>query len=96
MADGGTAIDPAVVDDCVRHSQDRLGLLTEREIEVLRLLASGRSNAGIASELVISRRTVDAHLRSIFLKLGIEADPAGNQRVLAALDWLTVQARTPG
>lgn len=96
VADGGTAIDPAVVDDCVRQSQDRLASLTEREVEVLRLLASGRSNAGIAAELVISRRTVDAHLRSVFTKLGIEADPNGNQRVLAALDWLTARARTPG
>ena len=88
VVDGGTAIDPAVVDGYVRHSRDRLSSLTEREIEVLRLVASGRSNVGIATELVISRRTVDAHLRSIFTKLGIEADPEGNQRVLAALDWL--------
>lgn len=89
VAAGGTAIDPVVIDGCVRRSQDRLASLTEREIEVLRLVASGRSNPGIAAELVISRRTVDAHLRSIFTKLDIGADPAGNQRVLAALDWLT-------
>lgn len=88
VGSGGTAIDPMVIDGCVRRSQDRLSSLTEREIEVLRLLASGRSNAGIAADLVISRRTVDAHLRSIFTKLGIEAAPDDNQRVLAALDWL--------
>lgn len=88
VGSGGTAIDPMVVDRCVRRSQDRLRSLTEREIEVLRLLASGRSNAGIAADLVISRRTVDAHLRSIFSKLGIEAAPDDNQRVLAALNWL--------
>lgn len=88
VGSGGTAIDPMVIDGCVRRSQDRLRSLTEREIEVLRLLASGRSNAGIAADLVISRRTVDAHLRSIFAKLGIEAAPDDNQRVLAALDWL--------
>ena len=85
---GGTAIDPVVVERYVRRSQSRLGLLTERELEVLQLVASGRSNAGIAADLVISRRTVDAHLRSIFTKLGLESDPNDNQRVLAALDWL--------
>ena len=42
------------------------------------------------------RRTIDAHLRSIFTKLGIEADPNGNQRVLAALDWLSSQSQVPG
>ena len=88
VAAGGTAVDPAVVEGGVRHSRGRLEVLTEREVEVLRLVASGRSNPGIAAELVISRRTVDAHLRSIFTKLGIETDPNGNQRVLAALDWL--------
>lgn len=88
VAAGGTAVDPSVVEGGVRHSRGRLEVLTEREVEVLRLVASGRSNSGIAAELVISRRTVDAHLRSIFTKLGIETDPNGNQRVLAALDWL--------
>lgn len=85
---GGTVIDPTVADACLRHEGERLGRLTPREIEVLRLLATGLSNPGIAEALVVSRRTVDAHLRSIFAKLGIEADPAGNQRVLAALSWL--------
>lgn len=89
VVDGGTAIDPVVVDGCLRHSRLRLSALTDREVEVLRLVASGRSNIGVATDLVISRRTVDAHLRSIFTKLGIEADPDDNQRVLAALDWLT-------
>ena len=93
VGSGGTAIDPLVVDGCVRRSQDRLRSLTEREVEVLRLLASGRSNVGIAAELVISRRTVDAHLRSIFTKLGIEGAPDDNQRVLAALDWLAGHGR---
>lgn len=88
VAAGGTAIDPQLVEGCVRHGSSRLQALTEREVEVLQLVASGRSNPGIAAQLVISRRTVDAHLRSIFVKLGIEADPEGNQRVLAALDWL--------
>ena len=95
VVDGGTAIDPVVVEGCLRHSRPRLQGLSEREVEVLGLVASGRSNAGVATDLVISRRTVDAHLRSIFTKLGIEADPDGNQRVLAALDWLSSQSEVP-
>lgn len=88
VAAGGTVIDPQVVDaSLIRHAR-RIAGLTEREVEVLRLVAQGRSNAGIAAELVISRRTVDAHLRSIFVKLGLESDPDDNQRVLAALTWL--------
>jgi DNA-binding NarL/FixJ family response regulator len=88
VAAGGTVIDPQVVEGYLRHGRTRLAELTDRELQVLRLVAAGRSNAGIAADPVISRRTVDAHLRSIFTKLGIEADPNGNQRVLAALDWL--------
>lgn len=87
IAAGATVIDPGVLPDAMRGS-DRLQSLTSREVEVLGLVATGRSNPGIAADLVISRRTVDAHLRSIFTKLGIEADPEGNQRVLATLDWL--------
>ena len=55
VVDGGTAIDPVVVESCPRHSHPRLHSLTEREIEVLGLVASGRSNAGVATDLVISR-----------------------------------------
>ncbi|WP_416952526.1 response regulator transcription factor [Nocardioides sp. T5] len=87
IAAGATVIDPGVLPDAMRGS-DRLRSLTNREVEVLGLVATGRSNPGIAADLVISRRTVDAHLRSIFTKLGIEADPDGNQRVLATLNWL--------
>lgn len=89
VAAGGTVIDQSAVDQYLRSGDRRLARLTARETDVLRLVAAGRSNAGIASSLVISRRTVDAHLRAIFAKLGIEADPDDNQRVLAALDWLS-------
>lgn len=89
VAAGGTAIDPALVAGQVRRDGGRLGALTDREVEVLARLASGRSNAGIATDLVISRRTVDAHLRSIFDKLGITTAPDDNQRVLAVLRWLS-------
>ncbi|MCI1747005.1 MAG: response regulator transcription factor [Acidipropionibacterium sp.] len=89
VAAGGTVIDQSAVDRYLGRGDGRRARLTAREREVLRLVAAGRSNAGIASVLVISRRTVDAHLRSIFAKLGIEADADDNQRVLAALDWLS-------
>lgn len=89
VAAGGTVIDQSAVDGYLRRDDGRLGQLTERETQVLRLVAMGRSNAGIAATLVISRRTVDAHLRAIFGKLGIAADGQDNQRVLAALDWLS-------
>lgn len=65
----------------------RLACLTHRQIEVLGLVATGQQSRH-RSDLVISRRTVDAHLRSIFTRLGIESDPDGNQRVLAVLNWL--------
>ncbi|KQT94732.1 hypothetical protein ASG49_07890 [Marmoricola sp. Leaf446] len=87
VAAGGTVIDDAVGDG-VRREDHRLDALTEREREVLGRLASGRSNPGIAADLVISRRTVDAHLRSIFAKLAFDVGEDDNQRVLAVLRWL--------
>lgn len=62
--------------------------LTRRENEVLELLASGASNAGIAARLVVSERTVDAHLRSVFGKLELARGPETNRRVQAARRWL--------
>lgn len=65
----------------------RVGPLTAREGQVLELLAQGLSNAGIAARLVISERTVDAHLRSVFTKLALPDGPLENRRVHAALVW---------
>jgi DNA-binding NarL/FixJ family response regulator len=65
----------------------RLSPLTGRESEVLGLLAEGLSNAGIAARLVISERTVDAHLRSVFTKLELPDGPLENRRVHAVLAW---------
>ncbi|GGH45265.1 hypothetical protein GCM10010921_20530 [Microbacterium album] len=64
-----------------------LPALSPRENEVLALLAQGGSNAGIAAQLVISERTVDAHLRAVFAKLGLERESGSNQRVRAARLW---------
>lgn len=69
--------------------------LTPRETEVLELLADGLSNAGIAARLVVSERTVDAHLRSVFTKLELPEGPAENRRVHAALAWREGAAEVP-
>jgi DNA-binding CsgD family transcriptional regulator len=71
----------------VRHEPSRLSALSGREREVLRLLAAGLSNAGIAAELVLSERTIDAHLRSVFGKLAMPDSRHDNRRVQAAAIW---------
>jgi DNA-binding CsgD family transcriptional regulator len=71
----------------VRRALSRLSALSGREREVLRLLAAGLSNAGIAAELVLSERTIDAHLRSVFGKLEVPDSRHDNRRVQAAAIW---------
>jgi DNA-binding CsgD family transcriptional regulator len=71
----------------VRREPSRLSALSGREREVLRLLAAGLSNAGIAAELVLSERTIDAHLRSVFGKLELPDSRHDNRRVQAAAMW---------
>ena len=71
----------------VAPNRSRLSLLTRREREVLRLLAAGLSNAGIAAQLVLSERTIDAHLRSVFDKLDLPDSRDDNRRVQAAAVW---------
>ena len=66
----------------------RVDELTARELEVLRLIAEGRSDRAVAERLVVSKRTVEAHVRSIFLKLGLLPAPDVNRRVQAALVYL--------
>lgn len=87
---GGTAVDPAVVAELVRarRREDRLTRITERERSVLALLAEGRSNRSIADRLMLSLKTIEGAIASIFLKLGLEADPDDNRRVLAVLAYL--------
>jgi DNA-binding NarL/FixJ family response regulator len=90
IADGECVIDPTIVARLVgrRRRTDPLAVLTDREREVLGLLAEGLSNAAIASRLFVTERTVEAHSKQIFQKLGIVADPASNRRVLAVLAYL--------
>lgn len=90
VATGGTALDPEVVSQLLGASRHTLGLaaLTPREREVLSLMAEGRSNAGIASALVVSAGVVEKHVASIFGKLGLPPAEGDNRRVLAVLRYL--------
>lgn len=86
-----TVIDPEVVDRGLAARRTPLAQLSGRELDVLRELARGQSNVAIAGTLFLSERTVEAHLRSIFLKLDLPPDTDSNRRVRAALTWLAQQ-----
>lgn len=90
LTEGETVIDPTIVSRLLaRHRElDPLDELSAREREVLVLVAEGLSNATIARRLYITERTVEAHVKQIFLKLRIHADPETNRRVLAVLAYL--------
>jgi DNA-binding NarL/FixJ family response regulator len=92
VAVGGTAVDPRIVNELfqarVNGPEGRLGLLTPREHDILRLLAEGRSNVAIASELGLSTRTVEHAINAIFPKLGLRRSDDVNRRVKAALLYL--------
>ncbi|MFG1808225.1 response regulator [Streptomyces sp. NPDC049040] len=91
VAAGGTALDPQVVAQLlVRRHSDPLDRLTPREREVLELMAGGRSNSGIAAELVVSESAVAKHINSIFSKLDLPRADADHRRVLAVLRFLGV------
>jgi DNA-binding NarL/FixJ family response regulator len=85
---GGTALDPEVVAQLVLRRGDPLGDLTERELDVLALMAEGRSNAEIGAALVITESAVSKHINSIFAKLGLYPGDVGHRRVLAVLRYL--------
>ena len=87
---GGTALDPEVVSQLLVRSRrvDPLGGLTPRETDVIRLMAEGRSNAGIAAELVVSEGAVEKHVSSIFTKLRLPPAEQDHRRVLAVLRYL--------
>jgi DNA-binding NarL/FixJ family response regulator len=87
---GRSVIDPTVVSRLVgrRRRADPVETLSAREREVLELMAEGRSNRAIGERLSLSPKTVEAHVSTIFSKLGIEGTADDNRRVLSVLTWL--------
>ena len=87
LHEGESVVDPTIVSRLVNRARpaSRLDELTEREREVLTLMAEGRSNKGICERLFLSPKTVEAHVRHIFMKLGIEESRDDHRRVLAVL-----------
>ena len=90
VAGGGSVIDPQVVSQLLRRhrAEDPLELLSDREREVLGLMAEGRSNHAIAAALVIRERAVEKHVTSIFSKLDLPPAEDDHRRVLAVLTFL--------
>jgi DNA-binding NarL/FixJ family response regulator len=90
IAAGGSVVDPALVQELVaaRHRDDAVQQLTDREREVLKLMAEGRSNAGIAHRLWITEGTVEKHVRSILSRLHLPETEDDHRRVLAVIAYL--------
>jgi DNA-binding NarL/FixJ family response regulator len=90
IADGECVLDPTIVSRLVNRPREEspLGELTEREREVLELIAEGRSNQAIGARLHLSPKTVETHIHQIFQKLALFADPDSHRRVLAVLAFL--------
>ncbi|MGI5148499.1 response regulator [Plantactinospora sp. CA-294935] len=94
---GGTVFDPEVVRQILSRTRQGTPLrrLAPRELEVLQLMAEGRSNAGIGKELVITERSVEKHINSIFSKLDLPVTTGDNRRVIAVLRYLDSGIRRP-
>lgn len=91
VGEGGSVLDPSVVSQLVgrrRQGHDPVDDLSEREREVLALMAEGRTNRGISDRLFITERTVEKHVTSIFGKLALPASVDSHRRVLAVLAYL--------
>lgn len=98
IAAGGSVVDPALVRELVaaRHRDDAVGQLTDRERDVLKVMAEGRSNAGIAHKLWITEGTVEKHVRSILARLQLPETEDDHRRVLAVLAYLDSRLGRPG
>jgi DNA-binding NarL/FixJ family response regulator len=90
VAAGGTVVEPSLIEELVEApaARDPLAALTPREREVLALIAQGKTDRGIAGELFVTRKTVEAHVRSILAKLDLPDDASENRRVHAVLACL--------
>jgi DNA-binding NarL/FixJ family response regulator len=90
VAGGGTVLDPDIIRYLLGRKlvQDRLATLSDREREVLALMAQGRSNNAISQALMLTDKTVESHISHIFTKLDLQPQPADHRRVLAVLAWL--------
>ena len=90
VASGESVVDPAIVRRLLQRMRmsDPLQLLSDREREILALMAQGRSNTGIATKLVLSKRTVESHIASVFEKLELAQTADDHKRVLAVLAYL--------
>jgi DNA-binding NarL/FixJ family response regulator len=90
IMDGETVVDPTIVSRLLarRRPSDPIRRLTDREREVLALVAEGMSNQAIARRIVVTERTVEAHVTQIFRKLDLADSPDSHRRVLAVLAWL--------
>jgi DNA-binding NarL/FixJ family response regulator len=89
VIDGRSAVDPVIVEALLERKRSGLGDLSARELDVLRLMAQGRSNLGIAQELGLARKTIENHVTDIFIKLGLDHRRlTENTRVRAVLAFL--------
>jgi DNA-binding NarL/FixJ family response regulator len=88
IAKGSPVLDPELVQALLLRREDPLGVLTTRELQVLAVMAEGRSNAGIAQLLSVTEGTVEKHVRSILLKLNLPETDSDNRRVLAVISFL--------
>jgi len=95
LAEGDTVIDPTIVARLFARKRraNPLDKLTERERVVLALLAEGLSNRSIATRLFVTERTIEAHVKQVFLKIGLNTDPDSHRRLLAVLAYLRSAAR---
>jgi DNA-binding NarL/FixJ family response regulator len=97
LADGETVVDPTIVARLFARKRraNPLDKLTEREREVLALLAEGLFNRSIATRLFVTERTIEAHVKQVFLKLGLNTDPDSHRRVLAVLAYYAARLEPP-